>query len=160
MKLRSTGSPISKLLNGMFVVSFVAFFVRLIGYLVFFAGLITFIFMLGPLVQAEVSYRADRILQVKRTVPQITALQQVEATSSAQTVSFSNINASEDNIIPVSTEYGIVIEKINAKQLKVLQEEINLIKKKRTMPIRMERTYASGKRTSGVSWRTAWRRAV
>ena len=90
------------------------FFVRLIGYLVFFAGLITFIFMLGPLVQAEVSYRADRILQVKRTVPQITALQQVEATSSAQTVSFSNINASEDNIIPVSTEYGIVIEKINA----------------------------------------------
>lgn len=82
------------------------FFVRFIGYLVFFAGLITFIFMLGPLIQAEVSYRADRILQVKRTVP--------EATSSAGTVSFSSITATENSIIPVSTEYGIVIEKINA----------------------------------------------
>lgn len=72
--------------------------VRFTGYLVFFFGLIGFIFMLGPLVQAEIRYRVDGILQVKRTVP----------------ISFSNVSASENSIIPVSTEYGIVIEKINA----------------------------------------------
>ena len=47
------------------------FAVRFTGYLVFFAGLIGFVFMLGPLVQAEASYRIDRVLGVKRTVPRI-----------------------------------------------------------------------------------------
>lgn len=63
--------------------------------------------MLGPLIQAEVDYRWDQIRQVKRTVPK-------EAASSAGAVSFSSIKPGENSIIPVSTEYGIVIEKINA----------------------------------------------
>lgn len=60
--------------------------------------------MLGPLLQAEVGYRIDKIRGVKRTVPNIVT----------STVNFGNLSASADTIIPVSTEYGIVIEKINA----------------------------------------------
>ncbi len=86
------------------------FIVRFLGYLLFFCGLITFIFILGPLIQAEVKYRTDRILGIKRTVPNI--LTSDEAGSASQ--SFSSLKASENNIIPVSTEFGIVIEKINA----------------------------------------------
>lgn len=63
--------------------------------------------MLGPLVQVELGYRWDQIRQVKRTVPE-------EATPSAQQAGFSSIKLEENRIIPVSTEYGIVIEKINA----------------------------------------------
>lgn len=76
--------------------------------------------MLGPLVQAELSYRADRIFGVKRTVPKIISsassagLEQNEASQEGGPASFSDISAQENSIIPVSTEYGIVIEKINA----------------------------------------------
>lgn len=104
--------------------------------------------MLGPLVQAEVRYRVDRILGVKRTViftpgeskpaPGVSngePTSQVSNNGSTPGVSdtltpgesrptpgesgggpvnFSGVQASENNIIPVSTEYGIVIEKINA----------------------------------------------
>ncbi|OGE27596.1 hypothetical protein A2867_03770 [Candidatus Daviesbacteria bacterium RIFCSPHIGHO2_01_FULL_40_11] len=104
------------------------FAIRFIGYLVFFAGLVGFAFMLGPVVQVEARYRIDRVLGVKRTVPRvITSVEQpgvqpeVEssqeeepASQRGETVSFSSVTASENSIIPVSTEYGIVIEKINA----------------------------------------------
>lgn len=93
----------------------IIFIVRFIGYLLFFIGLIGFIFMLGPLVQAEAGYRISRILGVKRTVPIIvSSASQPEATESGGPVNFSGVSSSENSIIPVSTEYGIVIEKINA----------------------------------------------
>lgn len=93
------------------------FFIRFLGYLVFFTGLLSFVFMLGPLVQAEFNYRKDKILGIKRTVPNIVTPSQSpapQAEGSGELVSFSNVRASENSIIPVSTEYGIVIEKINA----------------------------------------------
>ncbi len=93
------------------------FAVRFIGYLVFFIGLISFIFMLGPLVQAEVGYRVDRLSGVKRIVSSGPWEQPGEATDSAdqdKTSSFGDISASGNQIVPVSTEFGIVIEKINA----------------------------------------------
>ena len=87
------------------------------GYFLFFAGVISIFVMLGPLVQAETSYRMDRILKVKRTVPKmITSSEQQGnlASENGGPVDFTNVEASEGSIIPVSTEYGIVIEKINA----------------------------------------------
>ncbi len=89
------------------------FTIRFLGYFLFFTGLIGFVFMLGPLVKAEVSYRTDRILGVIRSVKFSSSLNQPqEGTASA---SFGDIKATEENsIIPVSTEFGIVIEKINA----------------------------------------------
>lgn len=91
-------------------------FIRFLGYLVFFTGLISFIFMLGPVIQAEFNYRVDKTLGIKRTVAEIAPLGQQGEGSTVEEgpVSFSNVSASENTIVPVSTEYGIVIEKINA----------------------------------------------
>lgn len=95
----------------------IIFIVRFTGYFLFFAGLVGIIFMLGPLIQVEANYRISRIMGVKRTVPDIvssTGRRQIEATGSGGPVDFSGVSANENSIIPVSTEYGIVIEKINA----------------------------------------------
>lgn len=86
--------------------------IRFLGYLIFFTGLISFIFMLGPLIQAEAGYRIDKIRGIKRTVP-IVITSQTENGQQGN-VSFADVKVSEENIIPVSTDYGIVIEKINA----------------------------------------------
>ena len=80
--------------------------IRFLGYLLFFVGLITLVVMLGPLIQAEIKYRADRIFGVKRVVTEIH--------TSESNQSFASLKASENEIVPVSTEFGIVIEKINA----------------------------------------------
>lgn len=81
----------------------IVLFIRFIGYLAFCIGLISFIFLLEPLIEAEAKFRIDRVLGVKRTVPMTTG-----------PVSFDTVDAARDSIIPVSTEYGLVIEKINA----------------------------------------------
>ncbi len=93
--------------------------IRFLGYLIFFNGLAVFIFLLGPLVSVEVKYRADKVLGVKRTIaplnPASPAPRQsptTDTTSGGE--SFANIKANENEIVPVSTEFGIVIEKINA----------------------------------------------
>lgn len=87
------------------------FTVRFLGYLLFFSGLISFVFILGPLIQAEVKYRTDRILGIKRTISNVISSNDLEQQGSS---SFSEIKPSENTITPVSTEFGIVIEKINA----------------------------------------------
>lgn len=84
--------------------------VRFLGYLLFFTGLISFFFMLGPVISAEVSYRIDKIKGVKRTVPNV-----IVSSADRGGANFGSLEAPiENSIIPVSTEYGIVIEKINA----------------------------------------------
>jgi len=69
------------------------------------------VFTFGPLAQAEGAYRMDRLLGVKHTIPKI-------ITSSTQgqngVESFGSVSAGSEIIKPVSTDFGIVIEKINA----------------------------------------------
>lgn len=95
----------------------IVFAIRFFGYLIFFSGLASLIFILGPLIQAEIKYRADRILGVKRTIASLSTTQtsaNQEPVGSAGE-SFANIKqATENEIVPISTEFGIVIEKINA----------------------------------------------
>lgn len=91
-------------------------FIRFIGYLAFFMGLLTFVFILGPLVKAEGEYRINQVLGVKKTVPNIVTSDSNPITGVA---SFSEVKADSNTIIPVSTEFGIVIEKINANALVV-----------------------------------------
>lgn len=87
------------------------FFIRFLGNALFLAGIIGFIFMLGPLISAETIYRLDKIKGVKRTVPNVI----ISSSSDSGSANFGSLEApSENSIIPVSTEYGIVIEKINA----------------------------------------------
>jgi len=96
--------------------------IRFFGYLIFFSGLISFIFMLGPLLQAEVKYRVDKVLGVKHTIATAPSAVPAVDPSGHQTgpsevspgPGFGSVQAQENTIIPVSTDYGIVIEKINA----------------------------------------------
>lgn len=98
------------------------FAIRFSGYLLFFTGLLVIVFLLGPLLQAEIKYRTNRVFGVKRTVANVTAInpsptatnEPVATTDNGGPNSFSNIEAQANQIIPVSTEFGIVIEKIDA----------------------------------------------
>lgn len=85
--------------------------VRFVGYLLFFTGAFFFLLLLGPLVQAESVYRYEKLLGIKHTIPTIIS-------SDNQTVtgpdSFGGISATGSVITPISTDFGIVIEKINA----------------------------------------------
>lgn len=90
--------------------------VRFLGYLLFFVGVFAFVLMLGPLVQVEASYRMDKLLGVKHTIPTVITSDTQAASDSAATApdSFGGVAASGSVITPVSTDFGIVIEKINA----------------------------------------------
>lgn len=85
-------------------------FVRFLGYLLFFSGVVGFVAIFGPLVSAESRYRTDQILGIRRIVPNIiTSNQDGSATSS-----FGDVVTAGFTITPQDTQFGIVIEKINA----------------------------------------------
>ncbi len=91
-------------------------FVRFLGYFIFLTGLLSFLFVLGPVITAETSYRIDRVFGVKRQVTSAALPVKPGSTDeqSNQGQSFGSVTPSENSIIPLSTEFGIVIEKINA----------------------------------------------
>ena len=92
--------------------------IRFLGYFLFFSGVIAVIFILGPLVIAEAKYRIDRITGVKRIVAAIPDTSKSGGSQSQSgsggVDSFGNIQTNNNEIVPVSTEFGIVIEKIDA----------------------------------------------
>lgn len=96
----------------------VIFSIRFFGYVIFFTGVISFAAVFGPLVQAEAGYRWDQFRGIKRTIPKIITsdLQsgQTGLPVSSASGSFGDVEAHGNIITPVSTEFGIVIEKINA----------------------------------------------
>lgn len=70
--------------------------------------------MLGPLVQAEFRYRLDKVMGVKRTIAASVITSGASPQDMGGPKSFNGVKPSENEIVPVSTEFGIVIEKINA----------------------------------------------
>lgn len=67
--------------------------------------------MLGPLITAEIGYRLDQARGIKRVVASsIETSKNIESSNQ----SFADIQPQENVILPISTDYGIVIEKINA----------------------------------------------
>ncbi len=90
-------------------------FIRFFGYLIFFIGLITFGAVFGPLVKAEASYRWDNVRGVHRSVPPSIVVSEPDKQDPTKpAVSFSSLDAGGEIIKPVDTNFGIVIEKINA----------------------------------------------
>lgn len=85
--------------------------IRFFGYLFFFSGLFGAIFLLGPLIQVELGYNLDKAKGIKRTVA---ALPSHGVKQGGAAESFGNVQPSENVIVPISTDFGIVIEKINA----------------------------------------------
>lgn len=99
----------------------IVFFIRSLGYLLFFSGLLSFILVFGPLAKAEFGYRWDKLRGVKRTIPKIITSEpgsplpeQAGIPVEPPTGGFGELKTSGNIITPVSTEFGIVIEKINA----------------------------------------------
>ncbi len=94
----------------------IIFLIRFVGYIVFFFGVISIFAILGPIVSSEFSYRSDQVFGIKHTLPNVTALdkQNSPQPSSSATGGFGDLPTSSNTIVPVDTNFGIVIEKINA----------------------------------------------
>lgn len=85
-------------------------FIRFLGYFLFLTGLLILVVVLGPLIKAEASYRFDKIRGVKRVVPTIITSEPTQTTPA----SFAEVSFISEVITPLSVDFGIVIEKINA----------------------------------------------
>ncbi len=96
------------------------FAIRFFSYFAVLLALSSILFEFGPVVLAEINYRKDRLFQVRYAVSDSSVnfkdqSQSPVDNSSQGNVGFGGLNAEADNkITPVSTDYGIVIEKINA----------------------------------------------
>lgn len=91
----------------------IVFFIRFLGYFLFLTGLIVLLAVLTPLIQAEIGYRKDKFFNIKRTVPKVITSSPEKQGSQAK-VSFGQLEQKENIITPASTDFGIVVEKINA----------------------------------------------
>lgn len=87
--------------------------VRFLAYLLVTVGLLAIAFQFGPVISAEASYRYDQAFGIKhQIVPTIITSQGLQAEDG---VSLESLSGSSEKLIrPASTDYGIVIEKINA----------------------------------------------
>lgn len=96
----------------------IVFLVRFLGYFLFFCGMFGGIFLLGPLIQVEFGYNLDKAKGIKRTVQVLPSKTPSPSSSPASSAlpgqGFGDVQPSENVIVPVSTDFGIVIEKINA----------------------------------------------
>ncbi len=97
--------------------------VRSIGYAIFFCGVLALILAFGPIIKAEAGFRIDQLLGVKRTVADVgsnpnPATPDISPTASASASggpSFGDINSTSGEVMtPVSTDFGLIIPKINA----------------------------------------------
>lgn len=95
---------------------------RFIAYFAVFAGSFATLAQFGPIVYAEFNYRKDQIFNVQHTLPPqvvtsegVTELPFPSGSGSVEGgTGFGDLVGSQNLIKPVSTDYGIVIEKINA----------------------------------------------
>jgi LPXTG-site transpeptidase (sortase) family protein len=96
-------------------------FVRFLTYFMILTGIVMSVAEFGPLALAEYSFRKDKLFGVKYSLPQqvITSTgvkdEPTPSPEASAEKGFGSILDSNEHIIkPVSSDYGIVIEKINA----------------------------------------------
>jgi LPXTG-site transpeptidase (sortase) family protein len=98
-------------------------FFRFLTYLLILTGILMAVVEFGPLIVAEYNFRKDQLFGVKYSLPEqvITSAGATEEPSPSPSGSieggtgFGSLPESNEHLIkPVSTEFGIVIEKINA----------------------------------------------
>lgn len=106
------------------------FLIRFLAYFGMIIGFLTLVLGVEPVVGEELRYQADQLLGVKHVLPKIVTSDQPEVSNRTQPSSEeSGSNSSFGSIIkgtastirPISTDFGIVIEKINANA-KVIQD--------------------------------------
>ncbi len=90
---------------------------RFLTYFSILTGIAVISLELGPVIGAEFNYRKDQLFGIKYEIaPKIVTSTGEESPESqpAPQTGFGEVSTSENIIKPVSTDYGIVIEKINA----------------------------------------------
>lgn len=95
------------------------FIIRFLGYFLIQAGMIIFVLTIEPVMTEELRYQLDGVLGKQYTVPTVMTSNGVsmdfsEAGNTPVTGFGGILGGGSDVIVPVSTEFGIVIEKINA----------------------------------------------
>lgn len=98
------------------------FAIRFVAYFAVFAGTFATLAQFGPIALAEFNYRRDQVFNVKYTLPQQVVTSEGTTELPFPSVSpggedgdgFGTLLGNQNLIQPISTDYGIVIEKINA----------------------------------------------
>lgn len=86
--------------------------IRTVAYFAMIVGSLAITFEFGPVISAETTYRKNKLLGVEyKVAPTIITS---EGTGSDSGTGFSDVGGNDKLIKPLSTDYGIVIEKINA----------------------------------------------
>lgn len=97
--------------------------IRFVAHLSVIIAILSLVFEFGPILSAEFKFRLDQLTGVSHSLSDSTptsdwappAPGSTPTPSSAPTAQFGNfLNLNTSSITPVSTDYGIVIEKINA----------------------------------------------
>lgn len=89
--------------------------IRFLGNLALFIGAITLILGVEPVIGEEVKFRSNQLLGVRYIVPKIVTSEQDGNTQSEKSSGFASIiSGNPQTITPVSTDFGVVVEKINA----------------------------------------------
>lgn len=87
------------------------FLIRFVAYVFIFTGTLTTVGIIEPVVADEVTYRWDRLFRIEHRLPPTV----ITSAGTGQSTSFSGLSlGTVKTIVPVDTDYGIVIEKINA----------------------------------------------
>ena len=101
------------------------FAIRFFGYLGILAGMITLMLGVEPVIGEELRYRSERAFGVKHVVPNVIssagAVDQPLEEDPGSGRFGSILSGAPNTITPVSTDFGIVIEKINANA-KVIED--------------------------------------
>jgi LPXTG-site transpeptidase (sortase) family protein len=98
---------------------FKTFFIRFLAYFAILTGVVMVLLAAEPVIGEEFRYRFNKTFNVQHTLPQQVVTSQgpvasSEAPSNGGGSGFGDLGFSSEDITPVSTDYGIVIEKINA----------------------------------------------
>lgn len=95
--------------------------VRSLAHLAIVIGFLSVVFEFGPVAVAELTYRKDHLLGIKHTLPhEVITSASLGGAPTGQADSLTRVdfgslaNLSSQTIVPSSTDFGIVIEKINA----------------------------------------------
>jgi sortase A len=92
------------------------FAIRYLAYLGVMVGTLGILFQFGPILAVELTYRKDQLFGIRHFLDnKVITSANGEKVASASAKYFGDlVNKSPLTIIPISTDFGIVIEKINA----------------------------------------------
>lgn len=92
------------------------FLLRFLGYFAIFIGAFAILFEFGPVLSSEIAFRKDELLGVRHVLPlNVVTSKSGSPSNPGNQAGFSALTDSNTDVItPVSTDFGIVIEKINA----------------------------------------------